>query len=238
MKVEGKNAVRECIVAGKTIEKILIQNGSENKELISLAKERGLKVQFINKSAMDDFSVTKKHQGIIAITTDFKYSSVDEILEVAKKKGEDALIIILDGVEDPHNLGSVLRVAECAGAHGVIIPKDRAVGVTETVVKVSAGASERVRIAKVTNLNRVIEELKAKNIFVYCADMDGEPMTKTNLKGNIALVIGSEGFGVSKLTRKLADGIISIPMFGKINSLNASVSTGIVVYEAIRQRNL
>lgn len=238
MKVEGKNAVRECIVAGKTIEKILIQNGSENKELISLAKERGLKIQFINKSAMDDFSVTKKHQGIIAITTDFKYSSVDEILEVAKKKGEDALIIILDGVEDPHNLGSVLRVAECAGAHGVIIPKDRAVGVTETVVKVSAGASERVRIAKVTNLNRVIEELKAKNIFVYCADMDGEPMTKTNLKGNIALVIGSEGFGVSKLTRKLADGIISIPMFGKINSLNASVSTGIVVYEAIRQRNL
>ena len=236
MKVEGKNAVRECINAGKTIEKILVQNGSENKELVSLAKERGIKVQFVNKSALDDFSATKKHQGVIAISTDFKYSSVEDILNLAKQKNEDALIIILDGVEDPHNLGSVLRVAECAGAHGVIIPKDRAVGVTETVIKVSAGASERVKIAKVTNLNRAIEDLKNKNVFVYCADMDGSPMTKTNLKGNIALVIGSEGFGVSKLTRKLADGIISIPMFGKINSLNASVSAGIVVYEAIRQR--
>lgn len=236
MKIEGKNAVRECIYANKTIEKILVQNGSDNKELVSLAKERGVKIQFVNKSAIDDFSATKKHQGIIAIATDFKYSTVDEILKIAKDKNEDAFILILDGVEDPHNLGSVLRVAECAGVHGVIIPKDRAVGVTETVVKVSAGATERVKIAKVINLNRTIEELKSKNIFVYCADMDGEPMTKTNLTGNIALVVGSEGFGVSKLTRKLADGIISIPMFGKINSLNASVSAGIVVYEAIRQR--
>ena len=236
MKIEGKNAVRECINANKTIEKILVQNGSDNKELISLAKERGIKIQFVNKSALDDFSVTKKHQGIIALTTDFKYSSVEDILADAKSRNEDAFILILDGVEDPHNLGSVLRVAECAGVHGIIIPKDRAVGVTETVVKVSAGASERVKIAKVTNINRTIEDLKSKNIFVYCADMDGTPMTKTNLKGNIALVIGSEGFGVSKLTRKIADGIISIPMFGKINSLNASVSAGIVVYEAIRQR--
>lgn len=236
MKIEGKNAVRECIYANKTIEKILIQNGSENKELINLAKEHGIKVQFVNKTAIDEFSVTKKHQGVIAITTEFKYCTVEDILTFAKSRNEDAFILILDGVEDPHNLGSVLRVAECAGVHGIIIPKDRAVGVTETVVKVSAGASERVKIAKVTNLNRTIEELKAKNIFVYCADMDGEPMTKTNLTGNIALVIGSEGFGVSKLTRKLADGIISIPMFGKINSLNASVSAGIVVYEAIRQR--
>ena len=236
MKIEGKNAVRECIYANKTIEKVLVQNGSDNKELVSLAKERGIKVQFVNKSALDDFSATKKHQGIIAIATDFKYSSIEDILALAKNKNEDAFILILDGVEDPHNLGSVLRVAECAGVHGVIIPKDRAVGVTETVVKVSAGATERVKIAKVTNLNRAIEELKAKNIFVYCADMDGAPMTKTNLTGNIALVVGSEGFGVSKLTRKLADGIISIPMFGKINSLNASVSAGIVVYEAIRQR--
>lgn len=236
MKIEGKNAVRECINANKTIEKVLIQNGSQNRELIDLAKSKGIKVQFVNKSALDDFSETKKHQGIIAIATDFKYSSVEDILAYAQKKNEDAFILILDGVEDPHNLGSVLRVAECAGVHGVIIPKDRAVGVTETVVKVSAGASERVKIAKVTNLNRTIEELKQKNIFVYCADMDGAPMTKTNLTGNIALVVGSEGFGVSKLTRKLADGIISIPMFGKINSLNASVSAGIVVYEAIRQR--
>ena len=236
MRIEGKNAVRESILASKTIEKIMIQNGSQNKELVSLAKERGIKVQFVNKLALDDISVTKKHQGIIAITTDFKYSSVEDILSLAKERGEDNFILILDGVEDPHNLGSVLRVAECAGVHGIIIPKDRAVGVTETVVKVSAGATERIKIAKVTNLNRTIEELKAKNIFVYSADMDGAPMTKTNLTGNIALIVGSEGFGVSKLTRKLSDGIISIPMFGKINSLNASVSAGIVVYEAIRQR--
>lgn len=236
MKIEGKNAVRECILSGKTIEKVLFQNGGQNQELLNLARERGIKVQFVNKSALDDFSATKKHQGVIAISTDFKYSSVEDILNLAKQKNEDNFILILDGVEDPHNLGSVLRVAECAGVHGIIIPKDRAVGVTETVVKVSAGASERVKIAKVTNLNRTIEELKSRNIFVYCADMDGEPMTKTNLTGNIALVIGSEGFGVSKLTRKVADGIISIPMFGKINSLNASVSAGIVTYEAIRQR--
>lgn len=236
MKIEGKNAVRECILSHKTIEKILIQNGSANNELVNLAKANGVKVQYINKSQMDELSVTKKHQGVIALSTDFKYSSVEDILAYAKAKNEPAFILILDGVEDPHNLGSVLRVAECAGVHGVIIPKDRAVGVTETVVKVSAGASERVRVAKVVNLNRAIEELKSKNIFVYCADMDGEPMTKTNLTGDIAIVVGSEGFGVSKLTEKLCDGVISIPMFGKINSLNASVSAGIVVYEAIRQR--
>lgn len=236
MKIEGKNAVRECILSHKTIEKILIQNGSANNELVNLAKANGVKVQYINKSQMDELSVTKKHQGVIALSTDFKYSSVEDILAYAKAKNEPAFILILDGVEDPHNLGSVLRVAECAGVHGVIIPKDRAVGVTETVVKVSAGASERVRVAKVVNLNRAIEELKSKNIFVYCADMDGEPMTKTNLTGDIAIVVGSEGFGVSKLTKKLCDGVISIPMFGKINSLNASVSAGIVVYEAIRQR--
>lgn len=236
MKIEGKNAVRECILSHKTIEKVLIQNGSANNELVNLAKANGVKVQYINKSQMDELSVTKKHQGVIALSTDFKYSSVEDILAYAKAKNEPAFILILDGVEDPHNLGSVLRVAECAGVHGVIIPKDRAVGVTETVVKVSAGASERVRVAKVVNLNRAIEELKSKNIFVYCADMDGEPMTKTNLTGNIAIVVGSEGFGVSKLTKKLCDGVISIPMFGKINSLNASVSAGIVVYEAIRQR--
>lgn len=236
MKIEGKNAVRECILSHKTIEKVLIQNGSANNELVNLAKANGVKVQYINKSQMDELSVTKKHQGVIALSTDFKYSSVEDILAYAKAKNEPAFILILDGVEDPHNLGSVLRVAECAGVHGVIIPKDRAVGVTETVVKVSAGASERVRVAKVVNLNRAIEELKSKNIFVYCADMDGEPMTKTNLTGDIAIVVGSEGFGVSKLTKKLCDGVISIPMFGKINSLNASVSAGIVVYEAIRQR--
>lgn len=237
MKIEGKNAVRECIKSGKTVEKIVFQNGADVKEIINLAKESGIKVQFVSKTALDDLSVTKKHQGVIAITTDFKYSSINDIVELAKQKNEDAFILLLDGVEDPHNLGSILRVAECAGVHGVVIPKDRAVGVNETVVKVSAGATERVKVAKVTNLNRAIEELKEKNIFVFAADMDGDNMYNTNLKGNIALVVGSEGFGVSKLTRKIVDGIVSIPMYGKINSLNASVSAGIVVYEVIRQRN-
>lgn len=237
MKIEGKNAVRECINSGKTIEKIMVQNGIDAKDILSLAKERGVKIQFASKSALDDLSVTKKHQGIIAIATDFVYSSIKDILDLAKAKNEDAFILLLDGVEDPHNLGSILRVAECAGVHGIIIPKDRAVGVNETVVKVSAGASERIKVAKVTNLNRAIEELKQQNIFVYTADMDGDNMYRTNLKGNIALIVGSEGFGVSKLTKKLADGVISIPMYGKINSLNASVSAGLVVYEVVRQRN-
>ena len=237
MKIEGKNAVRECINSGKTIEKIMMQNGIDAKDILSLAKERGIKVQFVSKPALDDLSVTKKHQGIIALTTDFVYSSINDILNLAKSKNEDAFILLLDGVEDPHNLGSILRAAECAGVHGIIIPKDRAVGVNETVVKVSAGASERVKVAKVTNLNRAIEELKQQNIFVYTADMDGDNMYRTNLRGNIALIVGSEGFGVSKLTKKLADGVISIPMYGKINSLNASVSAGLVVYEVVRQRN-
>lgn len=238
MKIEGKNAVREAILSGKTIEKIVFQNGIDAKEIINLAKEYGHKIQFVNKQVLDELSITKKHQGIIALASDFKYSSIDEILEYAFIKNEDVFILILDGVEDPHNLGSVLRVAECAGVHGVIIPKDRAVGVTETVVKVSAGASERIKVAKVTNLNRAIEELKNKGVFIFAADMDGESMYNTNLTGNLGLIIGSEGFGVSALTRKKADGIISIPMFGKINSLNASVSAGIVTYEAVRQRKI
>ena len=237
MKIEGKNAVTECISSGKTIEKIIIQNGIDAKNIIDLARDRGIKIQFANKSALDDLSVTKKHQGIIALTSDFVYSSVEDILQLSKQKSQPAFILILDGIEDPHNLGSIIRVAECAGVDGIIIPKDRAVGVNETVVKVSAGATERVKVAKVVNLNRTIEDLKKQNIFVYAADMDGDTMYQTNLKGDIALIIGSEGFGVSKLTRKLADGIISIPMYGKINSLNASVSAGVVVYEIIRQRS-
>ena len=169
-------------------------------------------------------------------TSDFVYSSVEDIVNSAKDKKEDLLVIILDGLEDPHNLGSVIRVAECAGAHGIIIPKNRSVQVNETVARVSAGAVERVKIARVTNINDEIRRLKQLGIFVFVADMNGEDLYNTNLTGDIAVVIGSEGFGVSALTKKLADGVISIPMFGKINSLNASVSAGVVVYEAVRQR--
>ena len=238
MKFEGKNACREALRTQKTIDKLLVQNGIEDKEIVELAKQRGVKIQYCNRQVMDEQSVTKKHQGVILFASDFEYSSIEEIVESTKAKGEDLLILILDGIEDPHNLGSIIRVAECAGVSGVIIPKHRAVCVNETVTKVSAGAVSRVKVARVTNINDEIKKLKERGVFVFVADMDGEEMYNTNLKGDIGIVIGSEGFGVSELTRKIADGIISIPMYGKINSLNASVSAGIVTYEAIRQRRL
>lgn len=237
MKLEGKNACREALLTETTIDKLLVQNGVECSELVSLAKKRNVKIQYANKQILDEQSVTKKHQGVILYTSDFIYSSVDDIVNDAKSKGEEMMLLILDGIEDPHNLGSILRVAECAGVTGVIIPKHRAVCVNETVAKVSAGAVSRVKVARVTNINDEIKRLKELGVFVFVADMDGEAMYDTNLTGDIALVVGSEGFGVSKLTKKLADGVVSIPMFGKINSLNASVSAGIVVYEAVRQRN-
>lgn len=236
MKYEGKNACREALRTEKTIDKLLVQNGIEDREIVELAKKRGVKIQFCNKQVLDEQSETKKHQGVILFASDFVYSSVEEIVESTKNRGEDLLILILDGIEDPHNLGSILRVAECSGVSGVIIPKHRAVSVNETVAKVSAGAVSRVKVARVTNINDEIKKLKEQGVFVFVADMDGESMYRANLTGDIALVVGSEGFGVSELTRKLSDGIISIPMFGKINSLNASVSAGIVTYEAIRQR--
>lgn len=238
MKIEGKNACREALLTENTIDKLLIQNGVECGELITLAKKRNVKIQYANKQILDEQSVTKKHQGVILFTSEFVYSDVDEIIDATRKRGENLLLLILDGIEDPHNLGSILRVAECSGVSGVIIPKHRAVSVNETVAKVSAGAVSRVKVARVTNINDEIKRLKDMGVFVFVADMDGEQMYNTNLTGDIALVIGSEGFGVSKLTKKLSDGVVSIPMYGKINSLNASVSAGIVVYEAVRQRNI
>ena len=239
MQIEGKNGVRELLSTDKSIEKVSILDGtrdSEIRDLLKLAKNRGVKVEFVEKRILDKMSLTGHHQGIIASASEFKYADLDDVINENKNNGKDLLFVILDGVEDPHNLGSVMRVAECAGVSAIIIPKNRAVSVNETVVRVSAGASEHVNVVKVTNLNTTIEKLKDLGVFVYAADMDGEEMYKTNLKGDIALVVGSEGFGVSKLTRKLCDGIISIPMYGNVNSLNASVSAGIVIYEAIRQR--
>ena len=239
MQIEGKNQVRELLATDKTIEKISALDGTRDEDvrfLIKLAKEKQARVEFLDKRAMDKMSLTSHHQGIIATITEFKYSDLNDVIKEAKNNNENLFFVILDGVSDPHNLGSVMRVCECAGVTAIIIPKNRAVSVNETVVRVSAGASEHMKVIKVTNLNSTIEELKALGVFVYAADMDGEEMYKANLTGDIALVVGSEGFGVSKLTRKLCDGIISIPMQGKVNSLNASVSAGIVVYEAIRQR--
>lgn len=240
MIIEGKNAVYEALKSETTIEKLYIEKGNFAKELnriIAVAREQGIKISFEKSETLEKLSPSGRHQGVIATTTEYKYFELEDIVEEAKAKGEDMLFIILDGVEDPHNLGAVIRVADCAGATGVIVPKHRGVGVTDTVVKVSAGASAHVKVAKVTNTNDAIRYLKDQGVFVFAADMDGESIYRTNLTGNIALVIGGEGSGVHSLTRKLSDGIISLPLFGKVNSLNASVATGIVVYEAIRQRN-
>lgn len=236
MKYEGKNAVRELLASGKNVDKILVQNTVDVGEIVKQARNNGVKVQFVEKKVLDEQSETKKHQGIIGFANDFVYSSLEEIVSFARKRGEHLLVLLLDGIEDPHNLGSILRSAECSGAHGVIIPKNRAVSVTETVVRVSSGASEHIKVARVTNINKTIEDFKKMGVFVFATEMKGSVMYNTDLRGDIGLVIGSEGSGVSSLTKKLCDGVISIPMFGKLNSLNASVSAGIVLFEAVRQR--
>lgn len=239
MKIEGKNPVRELLKTDETIEKIVILNGTTDAELRKfqqIAKDKKIKLEFADKFVLDKLSETGHHQGIIAIQNDFKYAELDDVILKSRNEGKDILFIVLDEVLDPHNLGSVIRVAECAGATGVIIPSRRSASVNETVVRTSAGATAYVPVVKVNNLNYAIEEMKKANIWVYAADMDGEEMYKTNLKGDIALVIGGEGTGIRELTKKLCDGVISIPMFGKVNSLNASVSAGIVLYEAVRQR--
>lgn len=239
MKIEGKNPVRELLKTDETIEKIVIANGttdSEIRKFQQIARDKGVKIEFADKKVLDKLSETGHHQGVIAIQNDFKYADLDEVILSARNSGKDILFVVLDEVLDPHNLGSVIRVAECAGATGVIIPNRRSASVNETVVRTSAGATAFVPVIKVNNLSQAIEKMKEQNIWVYAADMDGEEMYKTNLKGDIALVVGGEGTGVRELTRKICDGIISIPMFGNVNSLNASVSAGIVLYEAVRQR--
>jgi 23S rRNA (guanosine2251-2'-O)-methyltransferase len=239
MKIEGKNPVRELLKTEETIEKLMIANGTTDPELRKfqqIAKDKGIKVEFADRRALDKLSETGHHQGVIAFYTEFKYSDLNETIMQARNDGKDILFIVLDEVLDPHNLGSVIRVAECAGATGVIIPSRRSATVNETVVRTSAGATAYMPVIKVNNLNQAIESMKAQNVWVYAADMDGEQMYKTNLKGDIALVVGGEGTGVRDLTKKLCDGVLSIPMYGKVNSLNASVSAGIVLYEAVRQR--
>ncbi|MDD3831146.1 MAG: 23S rRNA (guanosine(2251)-2'-O)-methyltransferase RlmB [Clostridia bacterium] len=233
MKIEGKNPILEALKTGATIDKLLVEKGT-NHDIISKARKCGVKVQFVDKFLLDKQSSTGHHQGFIAYTTDFVYCEVEDI--VNNPKSIHHFIVLLDGITDPHNLGSILRVCECAGVDGVIIPKNRSVSVNETVIKVSAGACSHIKVAKVTNLNTCIEQLKKLNIFVYCADMDGVSMYDTDLRGDIALVIGSEGEGVSALTKKLCDASVSIKLLGNINSLNASVACGIVCYEVVRQR--
>ena len=240
MKVEGRNAVRELILNGSTIDKVLIQNNLHDnviEEIISLLKSKKIRFQLVAQNILNNESVTKHHQGVIAFTSDFKYSTTEDILNFAKEKNEDPFILILDGIEDPHNLGSIIRVCECLGVHGIIIEKTRACQVNETVIKTSAGATSYVKVARVANINNEIEKLKKQNVWVYACELGGDDLTKANLKGAVAIVIGSEGRGTGKLTLKLCDGIVTIPQFGKINSLNASVATGIVLYEVRKQRS-
>lgn len=238
MLAEGKNPVFEAIKSGTTIEKIVVvdkTNDAEIREQIKNAKDKKIRVEFAPKQVLDRMSKTGHHQGIIAFTTDYKYYDLEEVLIDLENSDKRKLFILLDGVEDPHNLGSIIRSAECLGFSGVIIPARHSALVNETVIRSSAGAINYVKVIKVNNLNDAIKRLKEENIFVYSADMDGEDIRKTNLKGNVAIVVGSEGFGVSDLARKLSDQIIKIPMTGNVNSMNASVSAGICMYEAVMQ---
>ncbi len=237
MKVKGRNAVREALVSDTNILKIMASKTAKDKvfnDIINMAGRKKIKVQFVDNRALDN--ECDNHQGIIAFTSDFQYSTVDEILAVARDAGREHFILILDGVEDPHNFGSIIRVAECLGVDGIIISKNRACPVTDTVSKVSAGAIEHMKIAKVTNINTEIERLKKEGVWVYACELGGEDLDNANLTGNIAIVMGSEGKGVSRLTKEICDGVVTMQMYGKVNSLNVSVATGIVLYEAVRKR--
>ena len=239
MQLEGKNSVFEALSAHRELEKILtIANPTDSMSarILRMAREQKVNIQYVSKSVLDSKSKTKHHQNFIALTEEYNYCSVEDILENAKQKNKPPFIVILDGIQDPHNFGSIIRVCECANIDGIIIPKHRSVGVTETVSRTSAGAINHIKIARVTNLNAEIEKLKEQNVWVYALELGGENIYSQNLTGAIAIVIGSEGFGVSKLTKNLCDGVLTLPMQGKVNSLNASVACGVAVFEANRQR--
>ncbi|MDD6401114.1 MAG: 23S rRNA (guanosine(2251)-2'-O)-methyltransferase RlmB [Lachnospiraceae bacterium] len=237
--IEGRNAVLEAFRSGKTVDKLYLQEGLRDGVISSIlrdAKKRDVIVNFVSKEKLDQMSKTKKHQGVMAICSAYEYSTVEDIFAIAEEKGEAPFIFILDEIEDPHNLGAIIRTANLCGAHGVIIPKRRAVGLTATVVKASAGAINYTPVAKVTNIAKTIEELKDKGMWFACADMGGETMYNCNLTGSLGLVIGNEGSGVSRLVKEKCDYIVSIPMKGDIDSLNASVAAGVLAYEVVRQR--
>lgn len=229
----------EAFRAGKTIDRVFVLDGCQDgpiRTIIREAKKTDAILNFVKKERLDQLSQTGKHQGVIAYAAAYEYAEVDDILNAAKERNEPPFIILLDNIEDPHNLGAIIRTAHQAGAHGVIIPKRRAVGLTATVAKTSAGAINYLPVAKVTNLAVTIDELKTKGLWFVCADMDGELMYQLDLKGPIGLVIGSEGEGVGRLVKEKCDFVAKIPMFGNVDSLNASVATGVLAYEIVRQR--
>ncbi len=237
--IEGRNAVIEAFRAGKTIDKIFVLDGCQDGPISTIkreAKKKDVMIKYVTKERLDQMSETGKHQGVIAYAAAYEYADIEDIFAKAKEKGEDPFIILLDNIEDPHNLGAIIRTANLAGAHGVIIPKNRAAGLTATVARTSAGALNFTPVAKVTNISQTIKALKDRGLWFVCADMGGTEMYKLNLKGPIGLVIGNEGDGVSRLVRENCDMIASIPMKGDIDSLNASVAAGVLMYEIVRQR--
>ena len=237
--IEGRNAVIEAFRSGKTIDKIFLLDGCQDgpiRTILREAKKTDTIINFVKKERLDQMSETGKHQGVIAYSAAYDYGTVEEMLQRAEEKGEPPFLILLDNIEDPHNLGSIIRTANQVGAHGVIIPKRRAVGLTATVAKASAGAINYTPVAKVTNLVKTIEDLKKQGMWFVCGDMDGESMYKLDLTGPIGVVIGNEGEGISRLVKEKCDFVATIPMFGDIDSLNASVAMGVLSYEIVRQR--
>lgn len=237
--IEGRNAVLEAFRSGKPIDKLFVLDGCKDgpiQSIIREAKKHDTIINYVAKERLDQMSETGKHQGVIAYAAAYEYAEVEDILKAAEEKGEPPFIFLLDGIEDPHNLGAIIRTANLAGAHGVIIPKHRAAGLTATVARTSAGALNYTPVAKVTNLGTTIDDLKKRGLWFVCADMGGELMYRLNLKGPIGLVIGNEGSGVGKLVKEKCDMVASIPMKGNIDSLNASVAAGVLAYEIVRQR--
>lgn len=237
--IEGRNPVIEALRAGRPIDKLFIQDGAQDGPIQTIkreARKRGTLVKFVTKERLDQLSGTRKHQGVIAYAAAYEYAGVEDILSAARGKGEQPFIFLLDNIEDPHNLGAIIRTANLAGAHGVIIPKNRAAGLTATVAKASAGALNYTPVARVTNLAKTIEELKKEGMWFVCGDMDGTPMYQLDMTGAIGLVIGGEGEGVGRLVREKCDFTASIPMKGDVGSLNASVAAGVLAYEIVRQR--
>ncbi len=237
MKTEGRNAVIELLKTGKTVDKILLEREPQGslKMIFAEARRKNLRVQFVDRQVLDKESETKRHQGVIAYTTDYEYFDLEDIIE-NKRSEKGGFVVLCDGIEDVHNLGSILRVAECAGADGVVIPKSGSASVTESVIRISAGAAEHIKVAKVGNLNQAVEKLQKSGYWVYALEAGGEDIYAENFDGNVALVVGGEDGGVKRLTKERCDKTLSLPLLGKVNSLNASVALGIAAYEVVRRR--
>ena len=237
--IEGRNPIIEALRSDRPIDKLMISNTSKEgsiKKIIGMAKEKNIVIQYVDKHKLDEISTSHSHQGVIAVVSDYKYYDLEDLFEIARERGEDPFFIILDEITDPHNLGTIIRTADAVGAHGVIIPKRRSVHITSVVAKASAGAVEYVPVCKVTNIANTIKHLKKEGLWIAAADMDGGVFYEQDLTGPLALVIGSEGFGVSRIVKQNCDFVVKMPMIGNVSSLNASVAGGILLYEIFRQR--